>query len=37
MYFGVSLQGVSRFLVSFSSNKSWCLRDTGPRESIVEE
>ena len=22
---------------SFSSNQSWCLRDTGPRESIAEE
>ena len=23
--------------LSFSSNQSWCLRDTGPKESIVEE
>ena len=23
--------------MSFSSNQSWCLRDTGPRESITEE
>ena len=23
--------------LSFSSNQSWCLRDTGPRESIAEE
>ena len=23
--------------LSFSSNQSWCLRDTGPRESISEE
>ena len=25
------------FFLSFSSNQSWCLRDTGPRESIAEE
>ena len=25
------------FFSSFSSNQSWCLRDTGPRESIAEE
>ena len=27
-----------KFLVIFiKSNQSWCLRDTGPRESIAEE
>ena len=39
MFFGVSLQGVPGYLClsHLGVLVFWCLRDTGPSESIAEE